>query len=502
MTTLDTPALPARGVAAKEVAALVPDTRTPVPTKIGLIGVGLKMHFVWDEAVRLYKEAAAQIQDAFRDTPLELVSPADPFESPDGVIAALDDMHAQGIRGVILFHGSYTAGEIASQMGRWLLDHPMPLLSWAYPEVKGGRLTANSLCCQNFMLNALRRVGVRYQWMFKDIQDAAVPETIARFGRSVRARSRMVHGRTLIVGAGRVPGFYDAECDELSVMRRFGLRFDRMDLVQVMDHGLKFTDDDLEPICKAVVDSPRCGFNNVSSDQLANTVRLAMATLDLANENNYLGCAIRCWPTLWDKYQCAADGALTLLNDQGLPAADENDMNGLVSMLAMHLLDDGASLPTLMDISLLDPQANRIGFWHCGGSATRLVRSGTRYEARRHSIMENADESTAVGLLIESLLELGPVTVARYQSPDSSRVLIFEGNIVDSPMAFRGSYAEFEPDGAAADQIMGTILDHGMDHHWILGRGRLAKDLSLLNHWLGVRELQVTNAGGCVGVSS
>jgi L-fucose isomerase-like protein len=143
-----------------------------------------------------------------------------------------------------------------------------------------------------------------------------------------------------------------------------------------------------------------------------------------------------------------------------------------------------------------------MGFWHCGGSATRLLREGTQYEARRHSILENADESTACGLLVESLLELGPVTVTRYLSPNSGRAFLFEGNVIDSPMAFRGAYADVEPIGEySADQIMGTILDRGLDHHWVMGRGHFAEDLKMLNHWLDVKEQKISNSGGSYGLS-
>jgi len=170
-------------------------------------------------------------------------------------------------------------------------------------------------------------------------------------------------------------------------------------------------------------------------------------------------------------------------------------------MMAMHLVTDGTAISTLMDISLLDTHRNRLGFWHCGGSATRLVRAGSKFETRRHSIMENADEATAVGMLVESLLAAGPVTVTRYLSPDSSHAFLFEGNVVESPMAFRGAYAEVEPTGSiTAEQLMGTILDKGLDHHWIMGRGHFAGDLRHLNHLLEVTEEPVTNLGGTHGV--
>lgn len=495
--------LPAKGVAADAIAALVTPLPTPAPTKIGLIGVGLKMHFVWKDAVANYQRAQQTIRRAWEGAPLELVAPAEPFETAEDVVMVADKLLTEGVRGIILFHGSYTAGEIGSQLGRWLGDHRMPLFSWAFPEPVGGRLTANSLCCQNFLLNAFHRLGVQYQWLFKAVDDPAASEHLLRFARCVRARARMVGGKLLHLGSGRVPGFYDAEADELAVCKRFGLRFDRVDFAQVFERAKEFSDTQLRFVMGAIIGAPNCGLNNVPEAQFFQTLRLALGTLDIAGQQNYIGTAIRCWPDLWGHWGCAADGALSLINDQGLPAADETDMNGLISMMAMHLVTEGSAVSTLMDISLLDPRKNRLGFWHCGGSATRLVRAGTKFETRRHSIMENADEATAVGMLVESLLALGPVTVTRHLAPDSARALLFEGNVVESPMAFRGAYAEVEPTGpASAEQIMGTILDKGLDHHWVMGRGHIADDLRALNHLLAVTEEPVTNIGGGHGFST
>jgi len=106
-------------------------------------------------------------------------------------------------------------------------------------------------------------------------------------------------------------------------------------------------------------------------------------------------------------------------------------------------------------------------------------------------------------MLVESLLALGPVTVTRYLAPDSAHAFLFEGNVVESPMAFRGAYAEVEPAGrATAEQIMGTILDKGLDHHWVMGRGHFASELRALNHWLEITEEPVTNHGGGHGFST
>ena len=189
---------------------------------------------------------------------MEIVTCETPYEDPDEVLRVLDGLLATNIEGVILFHAAYTAGELGAHLGRWLLDHPMPLLSWSWPDpITGDNIVANSLCCQNFLLNMMGRLRVPYVWMHETV-DAAAHPFVERFARSVRAKARFKHGRVLHVGGTRVQAFYDGETDELSVMRRFGLRFDRIDLQTALDRAAKFTAADLKRLREAIVKSPLC----------------------------------------------------------------------------------------------------------------------------------------------------------------------------------------------------------------------------------------------------
>jgi L-fucose isomerase-like protein len=156
---------------------------------------------------------------------------------------------------------------------------------------------------------------------------------------------------------------------------------------------------------------------------------------------------------------------------------------------ALHFLSEGKAIPTMMDLSALDAQRNRIGIWHCGACPTRILKKNTQYRCTRHSILENGNPETAVGLMVEFLLETGPATVVRYQSPDASTMFAFEGDLVESAMPFRGAWCEMEVTAPGnAVQVMGTILDEGLDHHWSLGYGHWLEDLRMFNHWLGVVE--------------
>ncbi len=496
------PALSEQGVTTAVVRDIVGELPTPPPTRIGIVGCGVRIHFPWEKACARTRAAAAAMRTALHGEPFEIVEAPEAFEDPHALMATVEHWKSEGLDGLVFFHAAYTAGEIGSHFGRWLADHNLPVLSWSHPDTHTHASNeANSLCCQNFLLQMWTRLRAPYAWVH-DMEDGlAGQQVFARFARSVRARARLLHGRVLHAGGSRVTAFYDGETDELAVMRRFGLQFDRVDLEAVYRHSLKFEETTLRRVRDAIVSNPRCAGVDLPDAQILQTLRFGLAILDLARERDYIGCTVKSWPELFECYGCAIDGAVSMLNDYGFCTAEEGEMNGLISSLSLHLLSEGRAVPTMMDLSALDTTANTIGIWHCGACPTRILKRGAQYRATKHSILENGDPETAVGLMLEFPLETGPATVVRYQSPDAARMLAFEGALVDSPMPFRGAWCEMRPQRPGnAGQIMGTILDAGLDHHWSLGYGHWLEDLQMLNHWLGVAEIPVRPSGSCHGL--
>ena len=496
------PNLAEHGLLDDAVREIVPALPEPRKTRIAVIACGVKQHFPWGKACASCSRAVKTIETVQPAGLFELVRSSEPFEAPGPLLSFLDAALGEGLDGVILYHAAYTTGELGSQFGRWLLDHRLPLLSWSHPDTQtGSNIEFNSLCCQNFLLNMFSRLGVDYTWIH-DEPDGMVHETIGRFLRTVRARARMHQGKLLHVGGSHVPAFYDGETDELAVMRRFGLRFDRVDLEMIYQKGRKYTNKDIQLLVKALVGDERCRKVDLPEEQIIQTYRFGLAILETAADEGYIGCTVKSWPDLFDCYGCAIDGSISMMNDLGFCSVEEGDMNGLLSSLSLHLLSEGRAVPTMMDISGVKERRNRIVLWHTGACPTRIMRRGTGFEARRHSVLENGDPKTAVGLVVEFLVETGPVTVVRYQSPDASEMFSFEADVVDTPMEIRGSYGEIVPQGThRAQDIIGTIMSLGLDHHWSFGYGLWNQDLRLLNHWLGVRTVQVGAADQELGIS-
>lgn len=498
--------LPAAGPLDAAARGIVPFAASAPRTRLLVVACGVKIHFPWALAVARTAAAVAQVRAVVGDLPIDIVAPPEPFEDPVALVAALDAELPRGIAGVVLFHAAYTAGEIGAHLGRWLLDHPTPLLSWSHPDPASERNTANSLCCQNFLLGMFGRLGVRYAWLHAPIDEGAQP-ALRTFARSTRAQARLRHAKILHVGGSRVTAFYDGEADELALLRRCGVRFDRIDLETAYQFSRRrFTDADVQVLRDALKRSPLCAHIDLPDAQIEQTYRFGLAVLAMAHEQGYAAATIKSWPDLFDCYGCAIDGAVSLLNDLGLPVAEEGEMPGALTSLALSLVSEGSAVPTLQDLSSVDTARNTIGIWHCGAAPLRWLRQGTKFEARRHSILENGDPATAVGLMLEFLLATGPVTVARYQSPDAAQFFAFEGEFIDSPAPFRGTWGELHANrGLTAAQIMSTIFDRGLDHHWSVGFGHWAAELRQLNHWLGVHSIEpagnVPADGGLLGLS-
>ena len=485
------PQLPTEGPLNAIAREIVPYSLPAPRTRLLVVACGLKIHYPWALACQRYVAAIGEVRAAASSLPVDVVAFPEPFEDPAALISVLDAELSRGIAGIVFFHAAYTAGEIGSHLGRWLLDHPVPVLSWSHPDPLAERNTANSLCCQSFILGMWMRLGVRYAWMHAPI-GAVAQAPLCTFVRSSRVQARLRHARILHVGGSRVPAFYDGEANELALMRRFGVRFDRIDIEAVYQSAKRrFSDAQIARLREALKTSPSCRRVDLPDVQIDQTYRFGLEMLALAHEQGYAAATFKSWPELFDCYGCAIDGAVSLCNDLGFTVAEEGEMLGALTSLALNLVSEGAAVATLQDLSSIDAGRNTIGIWHCGAAPLRWLRSGKMFEARKHSILENGDSAAAVGLMVEFLLAIGPVTVARYQSPDAARCITFEGEFIDSPMPFRGTWGEMRASrGADASSIVGAILSSGLDHHWSLGYGQWAAELRQLNHWLGVNDLQ------------
>lgn len=484
-----------KGIVAHLFEKLIVPAPEKFKAKIAFVGIGLEEHFDWKSIRENYGLAKQSIEEALPSDRFEVVCAQEPVQTKEEMLCWLEEMKKEPVDGLIVYQGSYIAGDLAATTAHWLVQNPIPVLSWSHDEVTGNRLSNNRLCGQNFLLNILHSSKVKYTWLFESPKSETLAKHLLPFAKAVYAKASMNQRTICMIGGFRVPGFYDCELNELALLERYGLLVDRVDFETIWKHGEKFKEEDIEEIKHELLNHPSCKFNNVVDDQINKSIRLALSVADYTRLHKYIGIGLKNWPELFDHYGIAGDGAGSLVQDLGIPVADESDMGALVTMVVLNQVSLEQCVPTLVDLSLIAEKQNRIGFWHCGGAPTKLINHDTGFEVRNHSILENYSEESSMGMLLEFLHKTGGVTIAKYQYPDAARVFTWEGDIVSSEMAFRGSYAEVVPKEHTVQDILSSVLNNGLDHHWIIGRGYLLHDLMELNHWLEVEHVKVDNAG-------
>ncbi|NME67251.1 L-fucose/L-arabinose isomerase family protein [Flammeovirga aprica] len=480
-----------QGVVSHLFEKLIQPAKPQYVAKVGLVGIGLEEHFDWASIKKNYKVAQTNLQKALPEDFFQLSSSKGPLQTKEEMLDWLQSVEKEGIDALVIYQGSYIAGDLAATLARWLKQHAIPVLSWSHDEATGGRLVNNRLCGQNFLLNILSSSNVKYSWLFEHPESDRLSERVMPFAKAAYAKASMNQRMIGMIGGFRVPGFYDCELNEIALLERYGLIVDRVDFETIWKHGQKFKEEDIDEIREALLLHPLCKFNNVTPEQINKSIRLSLAVADFSRQQNYIGIGLKNWPELFDHYGIAGDGAGALIQDIGIPVADESDMGALLTMVVMNQVTLMESIPTLVDLSLIDNGNDRIGFWHCGGAPTKLINEETGFEVRNHSILENYSIESSMGMLLEFLQKTGPVTIAKYQYPDGARVFNFEGEILSSEMAFRGSYAEVKPEVYEAKDVLSAVLNNGCDHHWIIGRGHFLKELETLDHWLDVSQIDI-----------
>ena len=95
-----------------------------------------------------------------------------------------------------------------------------------------------------------------------------------------------------------------------------------------------------------------------------------------------------------------------------------------------------------------------------------------------------------MGVVYEELLDTGPVTLLRFSGLSGERLLLVEGEIIDTPMAFRGAYADIKlrPDVPVID-LVNTIMVNGCEHHYSIAKTHHGEVVEEAAYWLGIEKM-------------
>ncbi|MCP4749595.1 MAG: hypothetical protein GY866_01760, partial [Proteobacteria bacterium] len=200
-------------------------------------------------------------------------------------------------------------------------------------------------------------------------------------------------------------------------------------------------------------------------------LKVFLALKDTALAKGYDGLAVRCWPEFFTELGCAACGAMSMMNEAGIPCACEADLYGvLTSLLLQSLSDTPVFLSDLVDIETED---NTGVFWHCGLAPLSMADPDKEVRAQIHTNRRKP-------FLYEFTLKPGRITFVRLsQSENRRKIVVGTGEVIAAPMSFTGTSGVVRFDSPATD-VMDAVIGKKLEHHFSLVYGDYRSELAAI----------------------
>ncbi|MBL8133741.1 MAG: L-fucose/L-arabinose isomerase family protein [Anaerolineae bacterium] len=386
-----------------------------------------------------------------------LVGGADPVTDADAAIRCGHQLAELEIDAVVVLQATFADSTMVRAIAEQI---DVPLLLWALPEPHtGGRLRLNSLCGINLGAHALRRAGLRYHTAYADPSDPAVIAQLDALVRANRIRRALSSARIGVIGE-HPTGFDTCRYDAAELRARLGVEVVPVPLRERVFADARAVD---AGAVDALMTEMQGRLQGITDDAPTRGTLATYAALEkIAGEEALNGCAVRCWPEFFTELGCAACGAMSMLTDSGIPASCEADVNGTITQVILAQASGEAAFGS--DIVSLDSARDALVLWHCGLAPLSMADKAEQPKATLHS-------NRRLPLLMDFMLKPGTVTVARLsEAGGEMRLVLGRGEIIRGEKPFSGTTGLIRF-ARPAQEVLGTILAEGLEHHIALTYG-------------------------------
>ncbi|AVM52320.1 L-fucose isomerase-like protein [Bacteroides zoogleoformans] len=205
--------------------------------------------------------------------------------------------------------------------------------------------------------------------------------------------------------------------DYLLAKRRWGIEYTDIPLERVYEYYEQITDDEVGQACadlagKALV----C--REATPEDLVKAMRLYRAVKRIVTEERLNAITLSCFRLI---EQTGTTGclALALLNDEGIVAGCEGDLQSVFSMLAVKALTGKGSF--MANPSMINTRSNEIILTHCSIGITQTE----KFIIRNHFETES-------GISIQGILPTGDVTIVKCGSESLDEYYLTTGTLIEN----------------------------------------------------------------------
>jgi L-fucose isomerase len=267
----------------------------------------------------------------------------------------------------------------------------------------------------------LNEIGIKNIFFYGDLKDERIKREIINFSTAAAVVKKLTESKYGFLG-GQSLGMYTTMFDYAQMKRVFGIEPIHEDQLKIVTVAKSLPQGLVNSKKEEIKNNFR--IENVDEEQLEKSVRVYLALKAIVEENKYNFVGVKCQPEMIDNY-CSCCLALSLLTDDGIPAACECDTNGALSMYVLSLLSGCPSY--FGDIVKIDTHNNLLCTANCGCAATKLS-SGSTTLHKQYDWMGKAG-----GVVTCFVCKEGEVTLLRFFRVEGNyRMLISKANTIES----------------------------------------------------------------------
>ncbi|PSM17638.1 hypothetical protein [Nitratireductor sp. StC3] len=461
-----------------------------MPITVGLIRASLPSYFPDRHGV--FTDAVAMLEPFVDALGARLVvAPEIPMDGC-AAQAAVDHCLAEGAEFLLLLHGGFTMGDVARQIA----VAGVPMGVWATPEPgHEGDIQLNNFVSLNMSMSIAR--GVRdlarapVQWYFGAPGDPALQSRLGQTIRALAARAALRTARIGVVG-GLAPTFYNMDVSSNALKAGLGVDVDHIDIHR-MTAGMAAASDDTvaEEVARMAA---AADIRGVSDKQMTLTARAALALRAIAREGDYDALAVSDWPALQEEPGMHPGAAFSWLEEvDNLPVASEGDVLGAVTQIAVSAVT--GRVGCLLDMTSPDLDADRILMWHGGGGPLYMAKQRPAW-INHPMIGRGTEAGPCFGAIADYEFAEGPMTILRV-ARDGQAVFALEAAVHKAPESgftgCRGWVGAFTApasgSGLTARDVVTTVMEHGLEHHFVLVPGHWARTFEEFAAWSALERL-------------
>ncbi|MEW5825607.1 MAG: fucose isomerase [Candidatus Bipolaricaulota bacterium] len=190
-----------------------------------------------------------------------------------------------------------------------------------------------------------------------------------------------------------------------------------------------------------------------TGDDVRAAVRIYHGLRELVDEHRLSACTLRCFD-LVKKLNNTGCYALSRLNDEGIPAGCEGDLQSLFSLYLAFLLSGSTAF--MANIADVDAERRTLGVAHC----MCPLSMAPSYAIRSHF-------ESGIGVGIAGTLPPGPCTLFRLGGERLSQLFVREGTLVESTM--REDLCRTQARVSINGEVDGLLTTPLGNHHILLG---------------------------------